>query len=392
MSSHRTRVVLTIAGAAALLALGVAVTRSSGPGSSPAAHGDDGPRMARPARPVVVVAPETGGASETIVVPGRVRAREEAVLTATIGGRLTALAAEGESFRRGDRLAAFEASEMRQALASAEAAHRSAVVQSDVARRQSARVDSLFDRGVASRRQEEETRAAHESAEAAEAGARAQLALLSEGARVAAPFDGVVVRRLLDPGSTVAAGTPLISIRSDAAADIEAAVPESRLAAVGGAGLEVQVGDGPWRAARLVRAEGMTDPATRTRLVRVALLEEAALPAGAFARVRFTMEARVDSTVPAEPHAPSGDDDDDGDGLAPGAGDTARLFLPESVLVRRGALIGVYIEESGRAHLAWLRVGRTNGKRVEILAGLSPSDRVITEPAGLADGDPVSVR
>jgi RND family efflux transporter MFP subunit len=382
MSLHRIRVGLAVGGSVLVAALVLGAGRSSdtgAPGGAHAAAPAPAGAESRPARTVAVLTPDVAAAGETIVLPGRVRAREEAVLTATVGGRLTSLAGEGESFRRGDRLASFDATEMRQALASAEAAVQSAAVQADVARRQAARVDSLFDRGVVSRRQEEEARAAREMAEAEEAGARARRAQLDEGARVAAPFDGVVVRRLLDPGSTVAPGTPLLSIRSATAGEVEAAVPESQLDALAGARLDVQVGDADWRPARLVRAEGMTDPATRTRLVRVALDDDASLSAGAFARLRVTPE-------PATTVVAAGDDI-----VAPG-GAAPRLHVPESSLVRRGALVGVFLEESGAARLTWLRIGRRTGDRVEVLAGLSESDRVIAEPAGLSDGHPVTVR
>jgi multidrug efflux pump subunit AcrA (membrane-fusion protein) len=60
--------------------------------------------------------------------------------------------------------------------------------------------------------------------------------------------------------------------------------------------------------------------------------------------------------------------------------------VPASSLVRRGGLTGVFVVSDGRAHLRWVRLGRTDGGQVEVLAGLFPGDEVAVSAAGLADG------
>ena len=47
--------------------------------------------------------------------------------------------------------------------------------------------------------------------------------------------------------------------------------------------------------------------------------------------------------------------------------------------------------EGDVARLRWLRVGRSNGGTVEVLAGLASDDAVIVDPKGLADGRKVKV-
>jgi len=171
----------------------------------------------------------------------------------------------------------------------------------------------------------------------------------------------------VDPGAEVGPGQPLVAIRSSGGgAEIVVAVPESDAARLTGARAAFQVGDGPWRAARLERLEGMTDPATRTRTAHLRPAGAAAaagLEAGAFARVRFT---------PA--------------GTAEQGAATAAYLVPEAALVRRGGLAGVFVVSEGRAHLRWVRAGRSGGGQVEILAGLFPGDEVAVPAAGLADG------
>jgi multidrug efflux pump subunit AcrA (membrane-fusion protein) len=59
--------------------------------------------------------------------------------------------------------------------------------------------------------------------------------------------------------------------------------------------------------------------------------------------------------------------------------------------VLRGELAGVFVAEGGAAHLRWISLGERQGDRVEVRAGLAPADRVIADPAGLKDGQPVRV-
>jgi hypothetical protein len=51
----------------------------------------------------------------------------------------------------------------------------------------------------------------------------------------------------------------------------------------------------------------------------------------------------------------------------------------------------VFVVEQGVARLRWLRVGREQDGVAEVLAGLSPDDVVVAEPAGLSDGRAVKV-
>lgn len=307
-----------------------------------------------------------GGA---LVLPARVTAKEEVTLTARMAAQLTALPVrEGDRFRAGQALASFDALETRAALQGARAALEAATVGRDLARRQEARMDSLYAQRVAALRELEGAQAERRGAEAQWAQARAQVDGMESATRLAAPFDGVVVRRYADVGATLGPGQPLLDIRSTATGEITAMVPESELARLAGVKAEYQVGDGAWKSAVVARVDGMTDPLTRSRMARLKPAGGEALDAGAFARVRFAGLA----------------------GGAPAAGGAA-LTVPASAIVRRGGLTGVFVAEDGVARLRWLRVGRESGGSVEVLAGLAASDAVILSPSGLVDGRPVKV-
>ncbi len=60
--------------------------------------------------------------------------------------------------------------------------------------------------------------------------------------------------------------------------------------------------------------------------------------------------------------------------------------MPESTLVHRGELTGLFVVRDGQAWLRWVRPGRAEGGEVEVLAGLWPGEEVVVSPQGLADG------
>lgn len=343
----------------------LALIATAGCGDRHATTAGEGSAAPVAVRTVRAFPAETG----VLVLPARVAAREEVVVTARIAGRLTAISfREGDHFRQGQPLALFDAPEAREALRSARASLAAATVRSDQARLQETRMDSLFAARVASQRERELAQAERLDAEAGLAAARATLAELSSGLALPAPFDGIVARRLADPGSTVGPGQPLLAIRSREVGEIVAAIPESDLPRLSDARCSFQREDGAWHEAVLVRVDGMTDFATRTRLARFRPRSPAeVLEAGAFARVRIV-----------------------GRPLARAGGDPAPrsdiLSVPTQSLLRRGALTGVYVVREGRAHLRWLRLGATDGERVAVLGGLEPTDEIAVDPAGLSDG------
>ena len=366
----RTRLLPAAAGAVALasvLAAGGCAPRHEGP-----AEGAGAPRA------VSVHRVEDGSAGGALVLPARIAAREEVTINATIAGRLTALPlAEGRSFAAGATLARFEAPEARDALAAAAARVEAAGFRLEVARRQEARLDSLYAQRVAALRELEIAREDRRAAEAADAEARASHAALREGLEVTAPFAGVVVRHRVDAGATMAPGQPLLDIRSTAAGEIVAAVPEAAAATLRDARVEFQVGEGAWHQAALVKVDGMTDFTTRTRNAWFrGLVPGASLEPGAFARVRIlTPEGKPAVTGPGG-----------------NADITAGLpIVPARCLVRRGALAGVFVVREGRVSLRWLRLGRSDGVSVEVLAGLSPGEEIVVDPGDLADGSAVTV-
>jgi RND family efflux transporter MFP subunit len=341
----------------------VAASLLAGCGAS--RHSESGAAQGALAVATLTFAPEA--AAGLLELPGRVKATEEVTLTARLPARLTALVRrEGERVRRGEVLARFEAPETRGALAAARAEHEAAELALEVALRQEARVESLWSARVVSRRERELAESDRRTAEARRATARAAREQLESGVLVRAPFDGRVVRRHADPGADLAAGSPLLDLRSESGNEVVVDVPEGALVLLESGTIHVRLGE-TWVETPLARLDGMTDWRTRTRTAHLRV--PGAAEPGAYVRVRLA---------------------------ARGAGDGAAASLagavPESSLVRRGALAGVFVLDDGAARLRWLKLGRAEAGRVEVLAGLFRGDVVALEPGALTDGRPATPR
>ena len=75
------------------------------------------------------------------------------------------------------------------------------------------------------------------------------------------------------------------------------------------------------------------------------------------------------------------------------AGQTQRLVIPNSAVLRRGELTAVYVVSGKGFALKAIRIGAEHtGQGVEVLAGLTDSDQVALDPirAGLAGAQPLA--
>lgn len=117
--------------------------------------------------------------------------------------------------------------------------------------------------------------------------------------RITAPFDGVVTRRLLNPGDLVQAATstrttPLFTCQKIDVLRVFAFIPESSVPEVGvGTQAEIKLFDAQAQAravtGNVTRVAGALNPATRTMRVEIDLQNaDRKLAPGAYARVTFT--------------------------------------------------------------------------------------------------------
>jgi RND family efflux transporter MFP subunit len=174
--------------------------------------------------------------------------------------------------------------------------------------------------------------------------------------RIAAPFDGVVTEKLVDPGNTATPGMPLLRVEDTRGFRLEVRVDESRVGQVSpGAKVDVILDSGAIVTGTVSEVARAVQADARAFLVKVALPATEGLRSGMFGRARFQGPVRQVLTVPAE------------------------------AIVRRGQLASVFVLDGKTARLRLVNVTGT-----EVLAGLSPGETVIVNPPPtLADGHPV---
>ncbi|WP_437883779.1 efflux RND transporter periplasmic adaptor subunit [Pseudomonas sp. LRF_L74] len=143
----------------------------------------------------------------------------QTVLSSEIAGKLIELSVkEGEAFKKGQNLAAFDCSVQRAQLSRSAAVQNGAQKKLDVARR----LDAL-----ASISQSEVAQAQADMA-VAQAESSVGQAMLKR-CTISAPFDGHVARRLVQRWQHVAEGTELLDIYDDSAYQLELIVPSAWL-------------------------------------------------------------------------------------------------------------------------------------------------------------------
>ena len=294
---------------------------------------------------------------------GVVEAVRRADLAAQTAGRVSAVAVDvNDRVRAGEVLLRITAVEQDAAANAARAQLRAAEASAAEAEQNYRRFAALADAQYVSKAQIDQARAARDSAAAARNAAAAMLAQAAQQSQytvVRAPFDGVVARRDVEPGETVAPGMPLLTVYAPGALRIEVAIPQTRAEAVRrDTRAQVLLGDGRKVVPADVTVFPAADPASHSVNVRLHLpaLEPQPAP-GTTAKVVFAAAA------------------DGNAGTTRGA-----VSIPATSIAQRGELSGVYVLQDGRLLLRQLRLGARSGDAVQVIAGLKAGEVVASDP------------
>jgi RND family efflux transporter MFP subunit len=306
-------------------------------------------RPAGPARKVRTAAVVRSGGSREVAMPGAVQARNRAALSARIPASVTALPyQEGQWVPAGAVVVRLADAPVRSAVAAAEAA--GAAAESDLERTR-----ALVKEGVAAPRELERMTAAASAARAQLLAARDALSYST----LRAPFAGRIAARRVHVGDVVSPGIALVEIEGEGGLELRATV-ESRVAATLSPGVKVKA-----------LVDGQPGPLTAT--------VTALAPSGDPTTHRFELEA----DLPAAPGLRAGLF---ARLLVPSVDAEPRLTVPATALLERGGLTGLFVVREGPARLRWVAAGAPDGGTVEIRAGVEAGERVVLDPAGLADG------
>lgn len=294
---------------------------------------------------------------DDVEVPATTEPVMSAMLSTKLMGRVVEVRArEGDVVAAGAVLASLDDRDVVARREQSDAAVRAADAVHNEARLQAGRLRALFADSAAPRAQLDAAEAGLVRAEQAVRGARAMAAeveALADYAEVRAPFAGVVVQRLVDPGAFIAPGMPLLRIDDPSRLRIIAAVPPSIASGVPrGSSVGVTLEGVPVTGI----VEGVV-PAADAALANVQVLVENASR-------RFSSGSAATVSIP-------------------GALRKA-LLIPAAALVRNGDLVGVRVHAGGRIVTRWVRLGKVWAGAVEVLTGLAAGDSVVVPavPAG----------
>ncbi len=326
-------------------------------------------------RNVSVLPAQREDVPDLVEAVGTVRAAQTSQVASQMMGTILELRVhEGDHVQHGQLLAVIDdaqprADVERSIAAESAAGHEAAASNSDLALAQSTlkRYQDLYDKKSVSPQEFDEVKARYQAALAhhdmtlaGQAQAKAVLAQARTSfsyTRILAPFDGVVTEKKADPGALASPGLPIFTVEGLGHYRLDATVNENDLRYVR-MGEQVPVvvdalenAELNGKVSEIVPA---ADPGSRSFLVKIELPPETRLRSGLFGRAQFSRGKR------------------------------SSLLIPQTAVVERGQLQGVYVLDSNKiANLRYVTLGKNSGAQVEVLAGLQEGERLVGAPGDL---------
>ncbi len=316
---------------------------------------------------VSVITPTASSQADVLELPANIQAWSDAPIYARTNGYLRRRLVDiGSRVKRGQLLAEIDTPEVTQQIAQAEAQLATAQAADRLAQSTAARWSSMLATDSVSKQDVDEkladAAARHADLAAAQANLN-RLRQLGEFQRIVAPFDGVITARNTDVGALVTAGSgpsagaELFHIQDVSHLRVYVNTPQAftPFIHVGGRA-QLHIAELPGKAfdARIVSTAESLDAASRTLLTQLEVDNaQSSVRPGSYGEVRFEV---------------------------PGLG--ANLRIPANCLLFRSeGLSAAVVDAQGKVTVRQLTLGRDFGKEVEVLQGLSATDRVILNPA-----------
>lgn len=303
---------------------------------------------------------------EQLAVMGTVEAEKTAAVSSRVMATVLAVHVKpGDRVRKGQVLVEIDPETAKGQEAQARGALAQAKAALALAARNYERFKALYEAKAASeleldmaRMQYEQAKGAVEQAE----GAVAAASSVARESRVVAPFDGFVTAKLVEAGDLAAPGRPLVMLESATGRRLVITVPEgtwSRSPLTLGQEVPVTLDAQPARTltGKVVEVTPSADPATHSFTVKLAL-DQDGVPTGSVGRAYLAAAEREALTVPKD-----------------------------AVLQVGGLTVVVVVDAQGKARSRVVTVGPEEGGAVEVLSGLTGTERVLVGlPQPPADG------
>lgn len=336
---------------------------------------------------VAVAKPAPG--YKSLVLPAATKAWYRTTIYSRVTGYLQDWKVDiGDRVKKGQVLATIETPDLDTQLDAARAELKAAEAEAKVRETDAQFAQTTYERwrdspkGVVSDQEREAKKAGAESSIAQLNAAKAKVAVdqakvdglttLTGFKNVAAPFDGIITARRVDPGDLVTAGsasstTPLFVIQQTDKIRVFANVPQGVAAGLAiGAPVRVTTSDGTARTydGKITRMNGSLDPQARTMQIEIVLPNsDYALAPGMYVRARFDVEQTASVRIPA----------------------SAIIFRSKGPQV---AVVG----SDGRISFRSISIVTDDGEFVDLGSGLKPGEDVALNISNqIANGDKVAI-
>ena len=344
---------------------------------------------AKAATPVLEFTPsdvaivELRSLARTIPISGSVAPVAQSTVRSKVPGEVRrVLVREGEKVTRGQLLAEIDTSDLQARLDAQVAALEEAKAKAGLADKNRANGLKLLKQGFISQNAFDTTQSAFEAAAASAKSAEAQVRLArnaTQDAIVRAPIEGVVAKKMVNPGEKVGVDGALFTIVDLAKMEIEAPVPAAEIPGIRVGQVATLRVDGFGNrdfAARMERINPTTEQSSRAITVYLSVSNrDGALRGGMFAKGSLVLDAGEPTpTIPAT-------------AVREEAGQSFVFTIEQGRIGRRAVTLGRREEQAG---LVQVRSGLENGVTVVSsgATGLKPGAAAVLKvspaPAGKA--------
>jgi len=279
-------------------------------------------------------------------VPGNVVSTRRAEIASRLTGYVQSVKVQaGDRVQAGQPLLSIDSSDVTGQLQQAQAVFDEADINYQ-------RATNLYAKGVTTKVQLDDATRGYATAKAALQMARAAVGY----ADIKAPFAGLVVDKLADPGDLATPGKPLLVLEDERSLEVQSYVPDDLYAALRvGEDISYAAETGSYHG-RLQSKVQAADAQTHTHLVRIEVPAGTGLMSGRYVRVNIPN------------------------------GEAPVVRVPASAVAVRAGISGVFVVGAdGQAHFRLVRAGESRDGQVEIQSGLGAGERIVLSPGDRID-------
>ena len=330
-----------------------------------------------PAIAVQVSGTASDGNSSFVTASGKIEAQNSANLSTRMMGYVTKLHVKmGQKVTAGQVLVSINNADLQAKKAQVDASILQATAGFNNAKKDFERFKVLFSQQSASQKELDDMTSRYEMAKAGLEGAkqmRNEVMAQFSYSSITAPFSGEVTNTFVKEGDMANPGMPLVSMEGNGVMQVMAMVSEGDITSIKN-GMSVKVLVKSSNQQIKGKVSEISGSATNTGgqyLVKINLENtDATVLSGMFVNVQFPIEKTTTATIKSD-----------------------KVLVPESALITKGQLTGIYTVTNDVAILRWIRTGKTFGSQVEVLSGLSADEKYIVSAEGkLYNGVKVLIR